>query len=259
MYKQGYLRTSSGAFSVNDQNNFVHLTNHCFQVHGADYAKHEDGNTLSYADFQKYLDKTYPKLGVKLEDFFYPRIKDVIIDVFLSAKRKFNPLNRPNVFELFGFDFLIDEDFRVWLLEVNTNPYLGTPNEYMRQLVPRMINDTLKIVVDPVLPPKTVPEPLRKNDFELVYREATGKPGNAVLNLRRSFAVNTIYPEPVTAKRGSLAKKRYASMPKTSQPKEREKSKCETSAAPIPVAVPVETTPALERVFSNDLLLIGKT
>lgn len=40
-----------------------------------------------------------------------------------------NPNNRDNVFELMGFDFMIDEDFRVWLIEVNTNPYFGVMNE----------------------------------------------------------------------------------------------------------------------------------
>lgn len=57
-----------------------------------------------------------------------PRVKDIMIDSFLSVRKKMNPNNRKNVFELFGFDFLIDEDFRVWLIEINTNPFLGTPN-----------------------------------------------------------------------------------------------------------------------------------
>lgn len=35
------------------------------------------------------------------------------------------PSKRKNAFELFGYDFLIDEDLRTWLIEVNTNPYLG--------------------------------------------------------------------------------------------------------------------------------------
>ena len=56
----------------------------------------------------------------------------MMIDTFLSARRTLNPNNRPGTYELFGFDFLIDEDYRVWLIEVNTNPYLGMPNEYMR-------------------------------------------------------------------------------------------------------------------------------
>jgi hypothetical protein len=57
--------------------------------------------------------------------------------------KSMNPQNRKNVFELFGFDFMIDEDLRVWLIEVNTNPYLGTPCEHMRNLMPEMIDDML--------------------------------------------------------------------------------------------------------------------
>jgi len=28
------------------------------------YGKHEQGNTLSYGEFQKYLDETFPSLGL---------------------------------------------------------------------------------------------------------------------------------------------------------------------------------------------------
>jgi hypothetical protein len=52
-------------------------------------------------------------------------MKDLIIDSFMSVKAQLNPNGRKNCFELFGFDFLIDEDFRTWLIEVNTNPFLG--------------------------------------------------------------------------------------------------------------------------------------
>ena len=55
-------------------------------------------------------------------------MKDIIIYSILSAKNYLNPNNRQNCFELFGYDFLIDEDYRIWLLEINTNPYLGLPN-----------------------------------------------------------------------------------------------------------------------------------
>jgi D-alanine-D-alanine ligase-like ATP-grasp enzyme len=40
-----------------------------------------------------------------------------------------NPNKREICFELMGFDFLIDDDFRVWLIEVNTNPYFGVLND----------------------------------------------------------------------------------------------------------------------------------
>ena len=84
-----------------------------------------------------------------------------------------NPNHRKNAFELFGFDFLLDEDFRIWLIECNYNPYLGTPNEFMRKLVPEMIDDMLKIVLDPVLKPRNVTGEDRISDWELLYREAS--------------------------------------------------------------------------------------
>ena len=88
-----------------------------------------------------------------------------MIDTFLSARRSMNPNNRNGTYELFGFDFLIDEDYRVWLIEVNSNPYLGMPNEYMKQLLPKLMNDMCKLVLDPIYQPKIVPEPDRQNDF----------------------------------------------------------------------------------------------
>jgi hypothetical protein len=62
-------------------------------------------------------------------------MKDLIIDSILSVKTQLNPNKRKNVFEIFGYDFLIDEDFRVWLIEVNTNPYLGIPNTFIGKSV----------------------------------------------------------------------------------------------------------------------------
>lgn len=80
-----------------------------------------------------------------------------------------NPNNRKNVFELFGFDFLLDEDFRTWLIEVNVNPFLGAPSNYMKRLVPNMINDMLKICIDPKMKPKNELDQERDNNFELIY------------------------------------------------------------------------------------------
>eukprot|EP00349_Pseudokeronopsis_sp_Brazil_P002833 CAMPEP_0202975280 /NCGR_PEP_ID=MMETSP1396-20130829/67708_1 /ASSEMBLY_ACC=CAM_ASM_000872 /TAXON_ID= /ORGANISM="Pseudokeronopsis sp., Strain Brazil" /LENGTH=61 /DNA_ID=CAMNT_0049710585 /DNA_START=1 /DNA_END=183 /DNA_ORIENTATION=- len=61
-------------------------------------------------------------------------MKDLIIDSVNAVKAALNPNKRKNVFELFGYDFLIDEDFRLWLIEINTNPYFGVPNTFIANL-----------------------------------------------------------------------------------------------------------------------------
>jgi len=48
---------------------------------------------------------------------------------------------------------------------VNTNPYLGMPNTYMKQLMPKMTNDLIKLVVDPIYEPRCVPDPDQENGF----------------------------------------------------------------------------------------------
>ena len=58
---------------------------------------------------------------------------DIIIDSIMSVRHTINTNNVTPCFELFGYDFMIDEDFRVWLIEVNTNPYLGLSNSHMKK------------------------------------------------------------------------------------------------------------------------------
>ena len=53
-------------------------------------------------------------------------------------------------FEIFGYDFLVDQDYEVWLIEVNTNPSLEQSSDYLSQLIPRMINDAFKLTIDQV-------------------------------------------------------------------------------------------------------------
>jgi hypothetical protein len=66
-FKEGYIRTSSMAYDLNDiENEFVHLTNNAIQKHSPDYSKFEDGNQLSFKQFIDILVSTYGKS----KDFF---------------------------------------------------------------------------------------------------------------------------------------------------------------------------------------------
>ena len=57
-------------------------------------------------------------------------------------------------FEIFGYDFIVDADYDTWLIEVNTNPSFELSSRLLERLIPRMVNDALKLTVDQVFPPK---------------------------------------------------------------------------------------------------------
>ena len=72
-YEEGYIRTSSKEFTLkNLKNRFIHLTNDAVQKKCEDYGKFENGNKVSYSDFQKYLDNTQPERDLKFYSSVYP-------------------------------------------------------------------------------------------------------------------------------------------------------------------------------------------
>ena len=99
-------------------------------------------------------------------------MKDITIDCFLSAKNNMNPNRRPHAFEFLGFDFMIDEDFRLWLIEININPYIGLYNDNMQHVLPNMFDGLFKITLDPLFEKQTYFESLntwRGTDWDLLY------------------------------------------------------------------------------------------
>ena len=69
------------------------------------------------------------------------------------AYKKIDPKRRNYSFEIFGFDFMIDEDFTVYLIEANTNPCLETNSSVLSRLIPVMLDSSFRIALDPLLPP----------------------------------------------------------------------------------------------------------
>lgn len=71
-----------------------------------------------------------------------------------SVKKKLNPDERKYCIEIFGYDFMLDSDFNVWLIEVNTNPCLEESSNLLAQYIPRMVDDAFRLTLDVIFPPK---------------------------------------------------------------------------------------------------------
>ncbi|CAD8162780.1 unnamed protein product [Paramecium octaurelia] len=168
-YQDGYIRTSSKEFNLNNlSNKMIHLTNDAVQKYSEDYGKFEKGNKISFEEFKKYI--TPEKFNQ-----VYQKMKQIALDQFKAAAELLDPLKRENTFELFGLDFMIDDSYNTWLIETNTNPCLEQTGPLLTGFMPQLIDNLLKLVIDPLYPPpqfysakKFVYECL-DNKFELIY------------------------------------------------------------------------------------------
>jgi len=72
-----------------------------------------------------------------------PKMKEDIKMTMESVRRKINRNGRLHCFEIFGYDFMIDADYKVWLIEVNTNPCIEESSPILEELLPRMLGSFL--------------------------------------------------------------------------------------------------------------------
>lgn len=53
--------------------------------------------------------------------------------------------------EIFGYDFILDQDFNLWLIEVNTNPCIEESSPLLGMLLPRMIGKLINFNIKMML------------------------------------------------------------------------------------------------------------
>ena len=147
MFEEGHLKCCSINYNLNSDNTFCHLTNYSFQKYNSNFGKYEFGNEVSFLDFQKNIDVNYDK-KVNFKNDILPKIKEIIKFTFESVKNKINPMERKYIFEIFGFDFMLDCNFQPFLIEVNSNPGLEESSPLIKMLVPRMLDDALRLTLD---------------------------------------------------------------------------------------------------------------
>ena len=153
-YKEGYLRTASREFNLKNLNaKIIHLTNEAVQQKYDEFGKFEPGNKLTYSDLNKYMESSYGNLQVDFYSDILPQIKKLVIDSIRATHGKLDPNGRIYTFELFGYDFMIDSDFHVYLIEANINPCLEIKSPVTARIVPAMLDSAMRIAIDPVFQP----------------------------------------------------------------------------------------------------------
>ncbi|CAK74804.1 unnamed protein product (macronuclear) [Paramecium tetraurelia] len=162
-FKEGYLRLASEQFDVNNLKSlYIHLTNNAVQKNHPSYGKYELGNQLSLQDLQHYLNQQrntkVSSAGIIL------KMKELIHQTIYCAGSKLRDNRKDFQFEIFGYDFMVDKNGHIWLIEINTNPCIEESSPLLQKLIPRMLNDAFRLTIDKIFPPfKTTQENFLSN------------------------------------------------------------------------------------------------
>ena len=146
IFKEGHLKATCGNYDLNSKDIYVHLTNYSIQKYNSDFSKIEIGNEIPFKDLQKDLDSK--KIKINFRNNIYPKIVRIVRITAGAAKAKINMMNRKNCFEIYGYDFMIDEKFNPFLIEINTNPGFEFSSPLINMLLPRLIDDAFKLTID---------------------------------------------------------------------------------------------------------------
>ena len=164
IFKEGHLKLSSINYDLDSNNSFVHITNYSLQKYNRFFEKYEKGNEVSFETFQKYINENSKK-KINFREYIFPKFIEIIKHTIKSAKNLININEKKNCFELMGYDFLLDEEFNVFLIEINTNPGLEISSQIIKMLVPRMIDDALRLTADDIF----------KTDYDNEWKNEKGE------------------------------------------------------------------------------------
>ena len=154
MCREGHLKACSQKYDLNDLNIFTHITNYSLQKRCKDFAKYEQGNEISFKKFIELLDNTskIKGRGKKIFNKIYSKMKEEIQISMNAVGRRLKGVPKVLSFQIFGYDFIIDKDYNPWILEINDNPGLEISSELISHLIPRMVDDALRLTIDKVFP-----------------------------------------------------------------------------------------------------------
>ncbi|XP_032240390.2 tubulin--tyrosine ligase isoform X2 [Nematostella vectensis] len=147
VFNQGVLRTSSEVYDVTSLGKLTsHLTNHCIQeANSDDFGKYEKGNEMFFDEFSRYLEDKFEK---DFEKTILQQMHAIVKECLLSVEEEINTEALSyHSFQLFGFDFMVDATFKVWLLEINGAP--ASAQALLSSIAQGIVNKA----IDPIFPP----------------------------------------------------------------------------------------------------------
>ncbi|XP_007943690.1 inactive polyglycylase TTLL10 [Orycteropus afer afer] len=146
----GYARLTLGLYDPHSNDLGGHLTNQFMQKKSPLYVLLKEDTVWSMEHLNRHINDKFRKAKGLPRDWvfttFTKRMQQIMAHCFLAVKSKLEC--KLGYFDLIGCDFLIDENFKVWLLEMNANPALHTNCEVLKEVIPGVVMETLDLALE---------------------------------------------------------------------------------------------------------------
>ena len=155
MYKEGLVRFATEEYIKGNYNNvYIHLTN--YSINKENITRYNNNtNDEDYENFSKWSLSEYKEYFIKnneIENYnnIMEKIKDIIIKTIITSTDDISAdiaLGKKNsLFELYGFDILVDNKFNVWLIEVNVGPSMKCSSPLDQMIKTNLISDIINVI-----------------------------------------------------------------------------------------------------------------
>lgn len=142
LFSECYLRLCNDVYDLGDlENRQSHISNWQVNKHGQNAI---DGSVASLHMFEEELQKITGNSKF-FEEHLAPQMERIVMSTMRSAQTRLVP--RKECFELYGFDVMVDEDFKMWLLEVNLSPGCENRVAFIDQMIKRMSSRLIEVAV----------------------------------------------------------------------------------------------------------------
>ncbi|KAK3252707.1 hypothetical protein CYMTET_38009 [Cymbomonas tetramitiformis] len=156
LWRDGLTRFATELYSSDEstlRKRSMHLTNFTVNKTNTKFVANENadedgvGSKWSIAALQRH----FAEQGLSF-DPVWEQVCDIVVKTMISVEPNVNTLSKMHVphrnicYEVYGFDIVLDDKLRAWLLEVNTGPALQSPSPLDKRLKFKMVSDMLNLV-----------------------------------------------------------------------------------------------------------------
>lgn len=155
-YHDGFLRVSLFKYNVESNEKGMHLTNTAQSDKVFKKKAHQERLGMNETELRNFQMWNYTRLAKYLlehkridsldwiDTYLRPSFAHAMQHLIRMTKHVYS--KRPNVWELFGVDFMLDQDLNLWFIECNTGPVLKATNREKGQIMKTMLKDMFEIV-----------------------------------------------------------------------------------------------------------------